>query len=170
MTSSKKPDSNQPANNDDQRIEKEIREGRRYSLAEAIGREGGSFLKGESPVPKLVQIKSELKQFILSHLEDPSGALQDMLVKLVEADDVVCARYPDAPLSALEDLLKPLLSQEGQLIEFVRQVDMHWGQKFGERPHFERPGHPPHPDDEYTIASVRQQLQELVAGVQVQQD
>jgi hypothetical protein len=40
-----------------------------------------------------------------------------------------------------------------QLREFVRRVDMRWGQMYDERPHFERPGHPPHPDDEYTLSS-----------------
>ncbi|MEM1281255.1 MAG: hypothetical protein AAGG53_14835, partial [Cyanobacteria bacterium P01_H01_bin.152] len=69
-------------------------------------------------------------------------------------------------LQALTELLQPLLTQDAYLREFVRRVDMRWGQMYDERPHFERPGHPPHPDDEYTIASVRSQLQALMIIVQ----
>jgi hypothetical protein len=38
---------------------------------------------------------------------------------------------------------------------------MLWGEMNDERPHFQRPGQPPHPDDEYTHESVYQQLVEL---------
>jgi hypothetical protein len=45
-------------------IQMEILAGRKFSLAEAIGREGGNFLKGESPVPKLLQATTEINTFI----------------------------------------------------------------------------------------------------------
>jgi len=150
----------------DQAIEREIRQGRKFSLADAIGREGSDFLKGESPVPRLLQVKNELRGFVGKHLSDSSGALQATLLDLIQADEVVCSRHFDTPLLALADLLQPLLTHEAYLREFVRQVDMRWGQIYGERPHFERPGQPPHPDDEYTIASVRSQLQTLLTRVQ----
>ena len=34
-----------------------------------------------------------------------------------------------------------------------------------ERPFFERPGQPPHPDDEYTLASVRAALEHLLGVI-----
>ena len=45
-------------------IQREILAGRKFSLAEAIGRERGSFLKGYSPVPKQVQAIAEINAFI----------------------------------------------------------------------------------------------------------
>jgi len=149
-----------------QAIEQEIRQGRKYSLADAISQEGGNFLKGESPIPKLVQVKSTIKHFINLHLQDAAGALQATLLTTVQVDDVICSRHFDTPLQALTEILHPLLAHDVQLREFVRRVDMCWGQMYDERPHFERPGHPPHPDDEYTIESVRSQLQALMIIVQ----
>jgi hypothetical protein len=149
-----------------QAIEQEILQGRKYSLADAISQEGGDFLKGESPIPKLVQVKSAIKHFINLHLSDSAGALQATLLTTVQSDDVICSRHFDTPLQALTEMLHPLIAHDVQLREFVRQVDMRWGQMYDERPHFERPGHPPHPDDEYTIESVRSQLQALMTAVQ----
>ena len=155
-----------PESEANQAIEREIRQGRKYSLADAISQEGGDFLKGESPIPKLVQVKSAIKHFINLHLRDSAGALQATLLIAVQADDVICSRHFAHPLQALVEILHPLLNQEAQLREFVRQVDMRWGQMYDERPHFELPGQPPHPDDEYTIQSVRSQLQALMLIVQ----
>ena len=41
--------------------------------------------------------------------------------------------------------------------DLVREADVE-GQVFGERPHFERPGCQPDPDDPYTTESVRSAL------------
>lgn len=160
--------SQQPESDADQAIEREIRQGRKFSLADAIGQEGSDFLKGESPVPRLLQVKNELKGFVNLHLHDASGALQAILLEVIQTDDVVCSRYFDAPLSALAEMLHPLLAHDAYLREFVRRVDMRWGQMYDERPHFEQPGQPPHPDDEYTVESVRSQLQLLMTAVQQQ--
>ena len=54
----------EPETQRDQAIRQEILAGREFSLAEVIGREGGDFLKGESPVPKLVQAINEINLFI----------------------------------------------------------------------------------------------------------
>jgi hypothetical protein len=153
----------------DRAIEQEIRQGRKFSIADAIGQEAGNFLKGESPVPKLMQVRNELLVFVRVHVPDPSGALQATLQELIQTDDVVCSRCFDDPLSALITLVEPLTTEEVLLQEFVRRVDMRWGQLYGERPYFERPGQPPHPDDEYTYESVRTQLIELVALAKLQQ-
>lgn len=153
----------------DQAIEQEIRQGRKFSISAAIGKEGGDFLKGESPIPKLVQVKNELLVFVGQHLHDPSGALHEIVRELIQSDDVVCSRCFEAPLAALIELLLPLTTQDALLHDFVRRVDMRWGQLYDERPYFERPGHPPHPEDEYTHESVRAQLSELVALAQLHQ-
>ena len=50
-------------------LQQDIIEGRPYSLAEAIGREGGTFLKGESTVPKLVQVITKINTFIDRNLD-----------------------------------------------------------------------------------------------------
>lgn len=152
----------------DQALEREIRKQQSFSLATAIAQEGSDFFKGESLVPPLVQVKNELIVFIRNHLQDPSGALQAVLLDLIQTDNVVCSRYFGAPMLALAELLQSLITQDVYFRDFVRQVDMRWGQMYGERPHFEIPGQPPHPDDEYTMASVRSQLEELLAIAQRQ--
>ncbi|MEM6599003.1 MAG: hypothetical protein AAF635_12745, partial [Cyanobacteria bacterium P01_C01_bin.69] len=42
-------------------LQQEIRQGRKFSIAEAIGREGGSFMKGESAVPRPVRAANTMK-------------------------------------------------------------------------------------------------------------
>ncbi|MEM0978935.1 MAG: hypothetical protein AAGH78_01540 [Cyanobacteria bacterium P01_H01_bin.58] len=161
MTAEKDPDL-------DQKIEQEIRQGRTFSLADVIGQEAGNFLKGESPVPKLLQVKTELIAFVEQHLIDSSGALQATLRESIQADDLLCSQHLDTPLEALSKFLQSLLEQETLLQNFVRRIDMKWGEIYDERPHFEKPGQPPHPADEYTYASVRAQLTELLAVVKLQ--
>ncbi|BAQ61873.1 hypothetical protein GM3708_2279 [Geminocystis sp. NIES-3708] len=56
-------------------LEKVILKGRKFSLAELTGKEGGSFLKGESPVPKIVKLKIEIKLFVSNNLKDLSYSL-----------------------------------------------------------------------------------------------
>lgn len=143
---------------DDPTVEQEIRLARKFSLAEAIGREGGNFLKGESPIPPLVRAVTAIQLFINLHLADSPGALQAVLQSWVKAQDAQVSRHLAAPLRALEALLEDILSTPETFYEFVRQTDMRWGQIFGEPPHFQQPGEPPHPDDAYTHESVRATL------------
>ncbi|MDJ0531410.1 MAG: hypothetical protein QNJ70_02765 [Xenococcaceae cyanobacterium MO_207.B15] len=149
-------------------IQREILSGRKFSLAEAIGREGGSFLKGESPVPKLVQAIAELQMFINQNLSDSSGALQAVLYIWVKTDSRVSQNL-NSPLIALNQILSTLIDNQDILYEFVRQVDHKWGQIYDERPYFQQPGQLPHPEDEYTHESVRLKLVELLDIVQSQQ-
>jgi hypothetical protein len=48
------------------------------------------------------------------------------------------------------------------LKELVRSADAEWGRTMGERPHFEKEGEPPHPEDPYTAESVRNALAEAL--------
>ncbi|WP_017304298.1 hypothetical protein [Spirulina subsalsa] len=145
-------------------LERDILSGRKFSLADVIGREGGAFLKGESPVPPLIQAKAELNQFITQNLQDSSGALQAVLQTWVQ-NDLRVSQNLEQPLIALRDILNAIASNPEILYELVQQVDAKWGQMYGETPHFQQPGQPPHPDDEYTHASVRHQLVQLLEQV-----
>ena len=163
MTSNK-----EDKNNDrDLAIQREILSDRKFSLAEAIGREGGSFLKGDSPVPKQVQAIAQIHSFIKKNLSDPQGALVAVLSTWVETDLRV-AENLNSPLIALNQILSSLLDNQNLLYEFVRQVDFKWGQIYDERPYFQRPGQTAHPNDEYTHESVRLQLIELLDIVKSQ--
>ena len=145
-----------------QDIQRDIRSGRAFSLAEAIGREGSNFLKGDSPVPKLVQARTEVTLFIAQNLVDASGALQAILMNWVQWDETYISRYQDTPLIALAEMIESIISNQHMLHEFVRQVDVKWGQMNDERPHFQQPGQLAHPDDEYTHESVCQSLADLL--------
>lgn len=139
--------------------------GRQFSLADVIGREGGSFLKGESPIPRLLQAKAEVNLYIDRHLTDSSGALKAVLQTLITTDEICISQQLDSPLVALREHLELLVDNPELLYEFVKQVDVKWGQLFGERPYFQQPGQPPHPEDEYTHESVHRQLVELLQGL-----
>ena len=141
-------------------LRQDILESRPYSMAEAIGREGGTFLKGESTVPKLIQVITAINTFVDRNLIDPPAALQAVLHQWVKGDPRV-SRYKQTPLVALEEILQSLINNPYLLYELVRQVDIKWGQMYGERPYFQQPGQPPHPDDKYTHESVKQDLLDL---------
>lgn len=150
-----------PSEQDD-RIEQDARAGREFSLAELIGREGGNFLKGESPIPKLAQARTEINRFIVNHLPDSSGCLQSVLQTWVTLDEAKVSQYLDEPLRALEEIVISILENQQLLYELVKQVDFKWGQLYQEKPYFQQPGQPPHPEDEYTHESVYQTLSEFL--------
>ena len=154
-----------PEDRDELLLQQDILDSRSFSIAEAIGREGGTFLKGESTVPKLVQVITAINTFIDRNLRDPSAALQAILHQWVKADPRV-SQYKETPLIALEAILQSILDNPNLLYELVRQVDIKWGQMYDERPYFQQPGQPPHPNDEYTHESVRQDLQDLLNKLQ----
>ena len=56
-----------------------------------------------------------------------------------------------------------VLQSEALLKDVVSEADADWGRAYGERPYFERDGHRPHPEDPYTLASVRDALTHLLA-------
>ena len=148
-------------------LQQDILDSRPYSLAEAIGREGGTFLKGESTVPKLVQVITKINTFIDRNLNDPAASLQAILHQWVKGDPRV-SKYKETPLVALDEILQSLIDNPNLLYELVRQVDIKWGQMYDERPYFQQPGEAPHPNDEYTHESVRQDILDLQAKLQQQ--
>ena len=146
----------------DRMIERDARRGRKFTLADVIGREGASFFHGESPVPMLARATAGLCMFIDRHVSDSSGALRAVLTRRVRTSDTIVAEHFDDPLDALEIIVDQTLSNDAWFYEFVRQVDAEWGRIMLERPHFQQPGEEPHPDDEHTHEEVRAELEALL--------
>ncbi len=165
------PDSSSSSSKDtdhDRAIFLEAIAGRKPTMADLIGQAGGNFLKGESPVPRLVQQKAEIKRYLNDHFNDPEGALLYVLQNCVEEADRLISRYgQETPLLALQNLVESFLGNTSLLAEIVRQADFRWGQIYDERPLFNRPGQADDPDDPYTLQSVQQQLKDLLLKIQV---
>jgi hypothetical protein len=158
------PESNCP--DEDRQCYLDAIAGREFSLAQAIGQAGSGLMKGESPVPQLVQLKTELKIFTRQHLLDRSGALQAILQIWIDQADDAISRHLSQPLVALQDMVERLLEHPESLYELVHQVDFKWGQMYDEHPHFQQPGAPAHPDDEYSHDSVASQLRAFLGAIQ----
>lgn len=139
-------------------IQQELRLSRPFTLADAIGQEAGDFMKGESPIPRLVQARHGAQQALKESLIDGPGALQQVLDRWLSDDETRLSRHLDTPPEAVKDLLEAILRSPETFYELVRQADVTWGQIYGSRPYFQQPGQPPHPDDEYTHESVRDTL------------
>ncbi len=139
--------------------------GRERTLADIIGQAGGDFLKGESPVPRLVQRKTELKLFLNDNLEDSEGALLLVLQNHIDEADALISQHQDCPLVALTKIIWEIIDNPALLTETVRQSDFRWGQIYDERPHFDIPGKQSHPEDPYTLVSVRGQLENLLTVI-----
>jgi hypothetical protein len=149
---------------EDAKIERDIRSDRKFSLAEAIGRIGGDgLLKGASPVTGKRQAELEIEQYLERHLVDAEGALEVVLLRRVRESEMLFKMGYDQPLTALVLFCERILSSEGLLRDFVRDVDAEWGRIYLERPHFQKNGLPPDSEDPYTFSSVRIALSGLMA-------
>jgi len=146
----------------DAELEREIREGRKFTLEEAIARMvGPGAMKGESPVTRMQQAEIEIGSWLRSHLMDTGGALEVVLHRRVKGSELLLNNF-DQPLVVLASYCQRVLDSDYLLKEVVREADIEWGRVMVERPHFEREGVPPDPDDCYTVESVRGSLSELV--------
>ncbi len=156
-------DKKDPPGPKDAEIEREIRSGRKFSLAEAIGRIGGSgVLKGASPVTQKRQAELEIERYLESHLVDGEGALEVVLFRRARESEILFKMGYEQPLVALALFCERILGSEGLLQDFVNDVDAEWGRIYLQRPHFQKDGRPPHPDDKYTFSSVRVSLSGLL--------
>ncbi|MGD9633822.1 MAG: hypothetical protein AB7G28_00645 [Pirellulales bacterium] len=145
----------QQLSEEEARIEREIREGRKFTLEEAICRLAGpGALKGESPVARLQQAELEIGAWLRTHLADAGGALEVVLHRRVKGSELLLANF-DQPLVVLASYCQQLLNSDYQLQELVREADVEWGRLMGERPYFEIAGSESHPDDPYTVDKVR---------------
>jgi len=146
----------------DAELEREIRKGREFTLEEAIGRMAGpGAMKGESPVTRLQQAAVEIETWLIHHMPAGNDELQVVLLRCVRESKFLLNDF-DQPLAVLAAFCKQVLSSDYLLKELVRRADVEWGQVQGERPYFEQEGSPPHPDDPYTVESVRKALCLLV--------
>lgn len=142
-------------------LEREIRRGRAFSLAEAVGRAAAGSLKGASPVPAARQVLLAAEALLEARLDDPDGALAGaLLARLADEPPLLDRHRGDAP-GALREVVDRALAGEAALAELVRETDARWGRLFDERPRFEVPGRPADDDDPYTLAGVRERLSAL---------
>jgi hypothetical protein len=143
-------------------VEREIREGRKFTPEEVLARMAGpGAMKGASPVSPVLQAETEIGNWLRSNLPDTSGALQMLLQRNLKGSALLLDNV-DRPLAALAGYCKQVLASDSLLTELVRQADVEWGRRMDERPYFERAGAPAHPEDPYTVASVRRMLTEAL--------
>jgi hypothetical protein len=143
-------------------LEREIRQARRFTPEDALARMAGpGALKGASPVSPVQQAETEIGMWLRANLHDPAGALQLQLHRHLKGSEGLLGSL-EQPLLALRNYLRRILETEHLLEEVVREADVEWGRRMDERPHFEREGPMPHPDDPYTIEGVRQELSETL--------
>jgi hypothetical protein len=144
-------------------LEREIRQGRKFTPAEALARMAGpGAMKGGSPVSRVQQAELEIELWLTSHVADTPGALRVMLCRDLKGSELLLNNL-DCPLLALTAYCKLVLDSDYRLRELVRDADAEWGRSMGERPYFEREGRPPDPGDPYTVESVRKALSEAVS-------
>jgi hypothetical protein len=146
----------------DAELEREIRQGRKFTLEEAVGRLAGpGAMKGASPVARMQQAEIEIGSWLRSHLVDAAGALAVALHRQIKGSELLLKSF-DQPLVVLTTYCQRVLDSHYLLRELVRDADAKWGRVMGERPYFEKEGAPPDPDDPYTVESVRKALSELM--------
>ena len=90
-----------------------------------------------------------------------------MLHRHVKGSELLLNNF-DQPLVVLAGYCQRVLDSDYLLQELVRDADVAWGRAMGERPYLQKEGSPGHPDDPYTVASVRSALcgllKQLAAG------
>ena len=146
----------------DAELEREIREGRKFTLEEAVARMvGPGAMKGESPITRKQQAEIEIGSWLRSHLMDTGGALEVVLHRRVKGSELLLNNF-DQPLVVLASYCQQVLNSDYLLKEVVREADIEWGRLMQERPHFEKEGMPAHPDDCYTVESVGGAMSELL--------
>jgi len=150
---------------DDAALEREVRSKRKFSIAEAIGRQAGDLLKGASPVTLKRQAELEIEHYLERELDDPEGALQLVLLRRVKESESLLEGGYEQPLEALARMTAALLESEARLRRFVTTIDAEWGRMYGERPYFEREGRPTDQRDPYSFDSVRMTLTRLQADL-----
>ena len=148
-------------------LEREIREGRKFTLEEAIGRLAGpGMMKGVSPATRKQQAEAAIESFLDRHLMSPAGAMSAVLLRRVKESEILLSNL-DEPLVVLAGCVKQILDSEYLVHELVREADLEWGRTYDERPYFQKEGSPPDRDDPYTVDSVRTTLSKLAEQVAI---
>lgn len=143
-------------------IEREIREGRKFTPQEALARMAGpGAMKGASAVSPQQQAENAIGAWLNDNIDDCQGSLRTVLHRHISASKFLLDHIDD-PLATVAAYLRRTLSSDAWLRELVREADVHWGRAMDEPPHFEREGSQPHADDPYTVESVRNVLAEAL--------
>src|SRR5215510_7183168 len=101
----------------DAELEREIREGRKFTLEEAIARLAGpGAMKGESPVARLHQASFEIEAWLRIHLTDAGGALRAVLNRGVKGSEILLNNF-DQPLVSLAGYCHRVLDSDFLLKE-----------------------------------------------------
>jgi len=143
-------------------LEEKIRRERKFSLSEAVGRQAAGTMKGASPVPLWRQILLDIQSLLEARLYDPEGCLRTSIKEHLKSTLPVAADPRQSAEDALTAFLQQTLASPTALADLVRRADVHWGRQYGEKPHFNLDGEPSHPDDPYTLDSVRATLESLL--------
>jgi hypothetical protein len=160
---------NRSANIDDEALQREILRERKFSMEEAIARRAGKdLMKGASPVTLQRRAAMAIEHFLDQYLLDSECALAEVLLRQARESEVLFKMNYEQPLVALGKFLESILGSEGRLQDFVTQVDAYWGQKYYERPHFQKPGAKADADDPYTFSSVSKKLTQLLQQLQME--
>src|SRR6185295_6950916 len=78
----------------DAELEREIRQGRKFTLEEAIARMAGpGAMKGASPVPRMQQAEMEIGTWLRSHLADAGGALEVVLHRRIKGSEILLNNF-----------------------------------------------------------------------------
>jgi hypothetical protein len=158
-------DQNKRRTEADAELERQIRQGRKFTAKEAMARMiGPGAMKGGSPISQVQEAEIEIGVWLRNNLTDASGALQALLHRQLNGS-VLLLDNLDRPLLALARYCEQVLATNHRLEELVREADVEWGRRMEERPHFNREGSPPHPDDPYTNDSVRAALSAIVTQI-----
>ena len=147
-------------------IQREMLSQQKFTMEGAISRAGAGLMKGESPISSQDQANAILTQWIDQQVSDSSGALKSVLCRQVRNDELLLGRHQNNPLSAMQEIVDKILANNFALHEFVRQIDVRWGELNQERPLFQLAGQSPDPADEYTHESVRVKLVLLLEKLQ----
>jgi hypothetical protein len=146
----------------DAELEREIRKERKFTLAEAIGRLAGpGAMKGVSPVTGAEQAAVAIENWFRQHMPAGNCELEVLLLRRIRGSELLLNNF-GKPLAVLAEYCRQVLDSDYRLEELVREADVEWGRVQGERPHFEREGSLPDPEDPYTCESVRKALAGLV--------
>jgi hypothetical protein len=150
----------------DAELEREIRKGRKFTLAEAIGRMAGpGAMKGASPITGKQQAEVEIENWLRNYMPAGKDELQVVLLRRVKESELLLKNF-DQPLVVLAAFCQLILDSDYLLKELVREADIEWGRLNGERPYFDKDGSSPNPDDPYTFESVHKTLRGLVELLQ----
>ena len=134
-----------PAPDPDSDIEREVREGRKFTPQEAMARMAGpGAMKGASPVSRSLQAENEIGTWLSGNVADPAGALRVVLHRHLKGSGLLLSNA-DQPLLALAEYCRRILASDERIQELAREADVEWGRAMDERPYFEREGSSPIP-------------------------